>query len=494
MEKLKIIAEWFQKHGITLYIVGGACRDELMGLPIEDVDVCIVGGETAKDVENRLNECIFLAMVDDYTSVHGSFPIWIVEIDGVKYEFAMARKERLVGQTRQEFECEVNNVTIEEDLERRDLTINAIAKNIVTGELVDPFEGAFDIKHKILTPTSEAFKEDALRVYRAARFAAIYPDFTVTFKLKLYAKHCDYMQVSNERVGIELMKMFKKAKKPSRFFKFLRDICWLKYHFKEVYDLIGVPQSPIHHPEGDCYTHTMHCINAANGWFYRAVMLCHDLGKATTTTINGFPISSGLINDDTLKGNLLSGELKVKAIGHEKAGVPLTKSLLQRISFCSHKEIQKIACLVELHMLRGSINDKNYDKMVRRTLRKLMRYGLTWESIFHVTYYDLSGRPPRPVPSATVLTKELYWNHANELVRNGEMEPIVTGDELVNMGMEPGPEMGKIIKHALELQDRGTLRKDNWIKVLASAGYQFFRNIKTITNESSDISQDNRGE
>jgi tRNA nucleotidyltransferase (CCA-adding enzyme) len=469
MEKLKQIAEWFQSFGITLYQVGGSVRDELMNLPIEDIDVCVVGGHTAQEIAIKLYMLQGMNNITQFTPVHGSFPIWIVEIDGEKYEFAMARKERKVGQTRQEFECEVNNITIEEDLMRRDLTINAIAKNLVTGEIVDPYGGVQDIEYKLAIPVSKAFTEDSLRVYRAARFIAKF-ELEAGDSLILRCKECDHTKVSNERVGMELYKVFEQAKKPSLFFYFLKDIGWLEYHFPELHALIDVPQSPLHHPEGDAFTHTMHCIDAAQGWFYRAVMMCHDLGKATTTTINNVFYKTAY----TYPANFLDNQ-RINAYGHEEAGVELTKNMLKRIGFSSHDVIDQIACLVELHMIRAVMTDGNWDKIVRRTIRKLMKYNLTYKQLCMVVFYDLCGRPPKEKPDSYRLTMELHGFAAEDLEFSDAMEPIVRGSDLLDLGMEPGKEVGKILKHALELQDRGTLKKDNWHKVLKGAGYKIFQ-------------------
>jgi tRNA nucleotidyltransferase (CCA-adding enzyme) len=475
VEKLKQIASWLEKRGIQLYIVGGAVRDEIMGNPVEDVDICVVGGITAEIVQTYL-EAFKPEVIDNVTSVHGDFPIWIVEIDGEKYEFAMARKERKTGQSHQEFSTEVRDVTIEEDLMRRDFTMNAIAKNLITGEIIDPYDGQYDIHHKILRPVSAAFTEDPLRVIRAARFMSRF-EFHAAPSLIMYSKMMNKDEIkdgiSEERVGIELMKTMKTASKPSYFFEFLKEVGWLNPWFKEVADLIGVPQSPKHHPEGDVWVHTMKTIDVPNDWFFRTVMLCHDLGKATHTIIHGVNWRDWNWRD------LLTPDYKISSAGHEEAGVELTRNMLQRIHFTDHATIRKIACLVELHMTRGVISEKNYDKICRRTLRRLMKYDLDWMSLVKVTQYDLCGREPRRCPELHEVMADMYTSHIVQLKNNREMIPIVDGEKLLALGLKEGPEMGRIIKHALELQDRGTLKKDNWLKVLKGAGYQSLQNVTT---------------
>ncbi len=469
MQKIKNIAAWFSNYNIQLYVVGGYVRDEIMGTPSEDMDICLVGGGTAAIVSGKLEALKATGHIDTVTTVHGSFPIWIVEINGTKYEFAMARKERKLGQSRTEFETEVKDVTIEEDLMRRDFTINAIAKNVLTEEIIDPFYGRMAIRRKMLSPVSEAFKEDSLRVIRAARFISRF-QFTPTSLLKDYCRDLKPTDISAERVGMELMKTLKQVEKPSMFFNFLKEVGWLGYFFKELEDCIGVPQSPIHHPEGDVYTHTMHCIDAADGWFARTVMTCHDLGKAITTKVDGMDYKLAVRELRDIQQGSLSH--KVTAHGHEEAGVQLTYNMLKRIHFTDHSTIRRIGCFVELHMIRATMTQKNYDKLIRRTLRKLMHHNLTYPQLLYIIWCDLAGRPPKEPPSLSELYEQMHLDHARNLVINGEMEPIVTGEKLLEIGIPSGPEMGQMITKALELQDRGTLTKYNWRQVLHGAGFK----------------------
>lgn len=497
MNKLiQVAAHLKQLFKIDTYVVGGAVRDELLGKSPGDMDICLVGGVLPWNVMDALNYISGeVPGFQGFTTVHGSFPIWIVQIDDIKYEFAMARTERLTGESRTEFETKVHDVTIEEDLLRRDLTINAIAKNLLTGKIVDPYEGKFDIMYKIAKPVSTAFLEDNLRVLRAARFIATY-ELTPTPSLIDYCKRITpttaiinhkltVQLLSMERVGMEVKKLMEKAVKPSLFFDFLNQVGWLQPLFPEVYNLIGVPQSAKHHPEGDAYRHTMHTLDEATDPFIRIVMLCHDLGKATTTEVNGFPWNPpNCLAEDLLqlhKEQPLTNGLKISAHDHEKEGEILTRQMLQRIHYDSHKEIRKIECLVGLHMVRIHFVNKQrtIDKLVRRTLRRLMHYGLSYYQLVAVTWADMAGRPPIEPPTLAEVHELLHTEYALNLLINGDMNPIVTGKKLLALGISPTEEMGKIIEKALELQDRGTLTKDNWLKVLK--GTSMFQSLKTIS-------------
>ncbi len=178
-------------------------------------------------------------------------------------EFALARRETKTGIGHKEFEVDTKDVTIEEDLARRDITINAIAKNVLTGEIIDPFNGRKDIKKGIIKATTNAFKEDPLRVYRVARIATK-TKFKVeenTLKLMEELKP-ELNTLSKERVFVEFEKALKEDK-PSIFFEVLKQAKVLDVHFKEIFDLIGALQPVEYHPEGDSYNHTMIVLDKA---------------------------------------------------------------------------------------------------------------------------------------------------------------------------------------------------------------------------------------
>ena len=267
------IATEIEKAGGKLYLVGGAVRDEIMRKPIHDRDYCVVG----------LNQKEFEQLFPNAICRGKEFAVYDIEGE----EFALARKERKNGIGHKEFEIQQDkDITIEQDLERRDITINSIAKEVLTGEIIDPYNGEQDIKNKMIRMTSETFLEDPLRAYRVARFAATLA-FTVeeeTIQQMKYLRE-ELKQLSVERVFIE----FKKAlasQKPSIFFNTLKKANILDVHFKEIYDLIGKKQPEEYHPEGDSYSHTMlvvdHAIQLTQKLEIRYSCLVHDLGKGTT--------------------------------------------------------------------------------------------------------------------------------------------------------------------------------------------------------------------
>lgn len=267
------IAKKIQQAGGKLYLVGGALRDKLLGKENKDEDYCITG----------ITEEEFIKIFPEAKYIGKSFGVFILE----NKEFAMARTEKKIGIGHKEFEVKTNkNITIEEDLKRRDITINAIAEDVLTGKIIDPYNGEQDIKNKKIRAVSNAFGEDPLRVYRACRFAAEL-EFGVeenTLEM-MHLLRDELLTISKERVFEEVKKAIN-TDKPSIFFETLKKAKVLDIHFKEVYDLIGALQPEKYHPEGDSYNHTMialdNCAKITKDEVVRFCALVHDLGKGKT--------------------------------------------------------------------------------------------------------------------------------------------------------------------------------------------------------------------
>lgn len=267
------IAKTIQKNGGRLYLVGGAVRDELIGRNIYDKDYCVTG----------ISKEMFIKLFPNAKILGKSFEVFEIE----HAQFALARKEQKNGFGHKEFEIETGEeITIEQDLARRDITINAMAKDVLTGEIIDPFNGRKDIENKMIRATTNHFREDPLRVYRVARIAA-QTGFTVeenTLK-EMESLKKELTTLSKERVFVEFRKALETSK-PSIFFDVLRKANVLRVHFKEIYDLIGSLQPEEYHPEGDSYNHTMIVVDKSveltNDVAIRFACLVHDLGKGVT--------------------------------------------------------------------------------------------------------------------------------------------------------------------------------------------------------------------
>ena len=295
------------------YLVGGAVRDALMGLPVQDRDWVVVGATPQELLDQG------------YLPVGRDFPVFLHPV--TKEEYALARTERNTAPGYRGFAVHAApDVTLEDDLARRDLTINSIAVHACStgaggefalkiADLVDPYGGRQDIANKVLRHVTPAFREDPVRILRLARFAARFTDFSVapeTMELM-----CQMVQEGEadhlvaERVWQEISRGLMEAQ-PSRMFAVLRDCGALARLLPELDRLWGVPQSAEHHPEVDTGVHVMLVLDLAarmhTSLAVRFASLAHDLGKGTTPA-----------------------DVLPRHIGHEERGVRLLKGLCQRL-------------------------------------------------------------------------------------------------------------------------------------------------------------------
>ncbi|WCM19640.1 multifunctional CCA addition/repair protein [Paraburkholderia bryophila] len=292
---------------MKLYVVGGAVRDELLGVPVQDRDYVVVGATPEQMV------------AQGYRPVGKDFPVFLHP--QTHEEYALARTERKTAAGYHGFQFfYAPDVTLEEDLARRDLTINAMAREVrpdgeLTGPVIDPFNGQGDLQARLFRHVSGAFLEDPVRILRIARFAARFVDFTVeSDTLALMRKMVADGEVDAlvaERVWQEVSRGLME-KKPSRMFEVLRACGALARILPEVDALYGVPQRADYHPEVDTGVHVMMVVDHAAHQGYalpvRFAALTHDLGKATTP-------------QDVLP----------RHIGHEERSVNLLKPLCERL-------------------------------------------------------------------------------------------------------------------------------------------------------------------
>ncbi len=258
------------------YVVGGAVRDRLLGLPVNDHDWVVVGSTP---------EAMVAA---GYKPVGRDFPVFLHP--ETHEEYALARTERKSGRGYHGFQFQAApDVTIEQDLARRDLTINAIAEDPETGALIDPYGGQRDLQAKVLRHVSEAFADDPVRLLRLARLAARYAGFHIapeTLALcERMVKAGEVDALVPERVWQELSRGLMEQR-PDRMLEVLRGCGALERLLPEVDRLWGVPQPEAHHPEVDTGVHLLMVLRMAARLqaplAVRFACLCHDLGKGTT--------------------------------------------------------------------------------------------------------------------------------------------------------------------------------------------------------------------
>jgi len=254
---------------MKIYRVGGCVRDWLMGITPRDYDYVVVGSTP--------EEMLSLG----YTQVGSSFPVFLHP--ETKEEYALARSEISTGPLHTDFAVDFSpNTSLEDDLKRRDLTINAIAFDVETGEFIDPYGGLEDIENKVVRATSSAFAEDPLRVYRVARFmATLEGEWTLdsfTFAMmKELAPSLTYMHIN--RRWTEFSKMLSHPKAKVRNWFIVLEALGVEYVMKDMHD---IPQPALHHPEGDVWEHIMQVVEAGGEYcsgIVRYGALLHDIGK-----------------------------------------------------------------------------------------------------------------------------------------------------------------------------------------------------------------------
>ncbi|HEK2693489.1 TPA: multifunctional CCA addition/repair protein [Proteus mirabilis] len=310
---------------MKIYLVGGAVRDQLLNLPVKDRDWVVVGATP----ETLLQQ--------GYQQVGKDFPVFLHP--DTHEEYALARTERKSGSGYTGFTCyAAPDVTLEDDLQRRDLTINAIAYS-AKGEYIDPYHGIDDIHAKLLRHVSDAFSEDPLRVLRVARFAARF----APLGFKIAPETMSLMQEmtnSGELNALTAERVWKETEKalhsqaPQVYFEILHQCGALKILFPEINALFGVPAPKKWHPEIDTGIHTMMVLAMASRLTddiaVRFSALCHDLGKGVTPVEN-WPHHHG----------------------HGPAGVPLVEALCQRYRIPNQiRDLAKLAAKYHDHLHR----------------------------------------------------------------------------------------------------------------------------------------------
>lgn len=379
---------------MKIYLVGGAVRDKLLGRPIQDRDFVVVGATPEE----------LLAL--GYKPVGGDFPVFLHP--KTREEYALARTERKSGRGYKGFTFHAApDVTLEDDLRRRDLTINAIAED-ERGHLIDPFGGARDLADGILRHVSPAFAEDPLRVLRVARFAARF-DFRVADETLALMREVsaggELLELAPERVWMEFERALGEAK-PRRFIEVLREAGALEALFPEIDRLFGVPQPEEHHPEIDTGVHTLMVLDQAARLSpdpeVRFAALLHDLGKGETPR-QEWPAHRG----------------------HEERGVLLISALCDRYRVPNaYRELAILAG--RYHLLCHRANELSSSRLLELLeSTDAFRRPDRFEKFLIACEADARGRAgfeDRPYPQAKLLRRSLKAAidiNVNELIERG---------------------------------------------------------------------------
>jgi len=436
------IATLIQKKGGHFLLVGGTVRDLFIQETPLELDAEVRGLST-----EQLIDCLHPLYPTD--QVGKSFGV--LKLKGLPVEIALPRTEIKTGSGHKGFSIEVDpHLPFEQAALRRDFTINAMGLDPLTGEIKDPFRGEDDLKEKILRHVSTAFSEDPLRVLRGMQFAA-------RFSLQAHSKTIELCQeielegLASERIFGEWKKLIIQGVSISKGLNFLRQTKWLRF-FPELQAMVDCPQDPIWHPEGDVWTHTLHCLDSfakkriGEEWEDLVVglaVLCHDIGKPLTTKIGE--------------------DGRIRSPKHEPMGEEPTRNFLSRMTN-QNDLIEQVVPLVRRHLApRTFYNDQASDGAIRRLARQVIRI----DRLVRVADADISGRPPREdtFPEGPWLLKR-----SEELkVQDSAPLPIIMGRHLIERGLTPSPDFSRILEKCFEAQLDGTFtEQQGGLQYLAS--------------------------
>ena len=430
----QMVARLVSEKGGHTYYVGGFVRDALIGRENKDVDI-EVHGITPACLEEILDS------VGQRLSMGESFGIF--GLKGYSLDIAMPRKEEVRGQGHRDFDIFVDPfIGTHAAARRRDFTCNALMQDVLTGEIVDHFGGAEDLRTGILRHVNdESFAEDPLRVLRAAQFAARF-GFRVAEETVAICRKMELQHLPSERIEGELKKALLKADKPSIFFEVLRQMDQLDVWFPELKALIGVQQNPVYHSEGDVWTHTMMVLDEAaklrsraeNPYWFMLSALTHDFGKAVCTEE-----SDGILH----------------AYQHEIAGLPLAETFLRRIT----RETKLIAYVLNMVQLHMKPNTAAGARSASKVTTRMYDQSVDPEGLVCIALADDRGR----ITQAPATDHEAFLLERLEIFRERMAQPYVMGKDLIEAGLTPGVEFTEILAHAHKLRLAG-VPKDSALK------------------------------
>ena len=434
LEPARAIAAAVAEAGGRAWIVGGFVRDRLLGLDPKDLDLEIFGIAEAELP-------VLLARFGRVEPVGQSFPVYKVGAVDV----ALPRRESKTGRGHRGFSVEGDpGMSFADAAGRRDFTINAIGLDPLTGEHIDPFSGRADLEARRLRVVDPArFGDDSLRVLRAVQFVGRF-GLQVDPETRALLADIPLDDLPAERIWGEIEKLLLRATAPSLGLTLALDLHVIARLFPELLALVGCPQEPEWHPEGDVWVHTLMAVDQARTRIDDlarpgkiAVMLgamCHDLGKpATTAVIDG----------------------RIRSLGHEEAGVAPATSLLDRLNVNSIDGVdvrREVLAITAHHLKPGAwfkIRDEVGDGAFRRLAQKV---NMEW--LARVAKSDCLGRTG-PFDCSAM---DWFVDKALRLgVEHQPPRPLLLGRHLLDLGVAPGPAMGELLKQIYERQLDGEI-------------------------------------
>jgi len=416
-------------------MVGGSVRDRLLGIRSKDYDLEVYGIEPSR-LRSLLEQIATVNTVGEHFAVYKlTSPGGRVEID-----VTIPRRESKSGRGHRGFVIEGDPwMSFEEAARRRDFTINAILYDPLTDETVDPYGGRSDLEHRALRAVApDTFVEDSLRVLRAVQLAARFRMSIATETVAL-CRAIDLSDLPHERVWGEMEKLLTRADRPSIGLRAALDLGVLDKLFPEVRAMVGCPQDPQLHPEGDVFTHTLLCLDRAAEIALDlskekriVVMLaafCHDLGKPVTTA-------------------LIDG--RVQAPGHDCKGIAPTRAVMDRLGLYTLGGYRVRAHVMALvaHHLKPEQFYRDRDRVTDGDFRRLA-LKIEIDLLHRLARADALARGA----ASSEAGPDWFIARARALsVEHGAPAPLLKGRHLIEAGFEPGPKMGEILRRVYDLQ------------------------------------------
>ncbi len=432
-------------HGGTAYLVGGAVRDLVLDKPLKDLDI-EVHGLTLESVKAILEMYGFVDLVGK------SFGV--LRVRNLDVDWSLPRTDSVGRKPTVSIDPHMG---IEAALRRRDVTMNAMALDLHTFQLIDPFNGLADIEERRLrTPDVTFFVEDPLRFYRVMQFIGRF-EMMPDDELNGVCAKMSLKGLSRERICDEFEKLLLKSARPSLGLRWLVSIGRIRELLPELGALLTVEQDPGWHPEGDVFEHTMQVVDAAAQLQYSSkreklvillAALCHDVGKAIRTKIYDGHIAN---------------------LGHAQAGIPIAKKLLSRITL-KKDLIPAVLKLVDYHMAPFLFIKDNAGPAAYKRLAKKLSPDVTIEMLAKLARADRMGRNPQkgaPLPQNGEDDITLFLERAREvLVATQPEQALLQGRDFLDV-VAPGKELGVCVARAYELQiDQGIKDKDQLKKMV----------------------------
>lgn len=415
-----------RKAGGRAWVVGGAVRDALLHLPVTDLDVEI-HGIAAGDLEE------LLARHFDLDAVGRAFGV--LKLRGLPFDVSLPRTESKSGLGHRGFLVRSDPyLGLDAAARRRDFTINAIACDPLTGELADPLGGRTDLQERRLRHCSPAFAEDPLRVLRGMQFAARF-DLEPDPDTVALCSTIEPEGLPRERIWHEWRKLLLRGRTPSRGLKFLRDTGWLRY-YPPLAALVGLPQDPIHHPEGDVYTHTGLCLDAfaarrtgeeTEDLVVGLAVLCHDMGKP-------------LVQRREPDG-------RIRTPGHGAQAEQLVKDFLAELT----GQPDLVAAVLPLVLYHGQPVQLFRQQAGEGAIRRLATAVGRIDRLLRVARADQEGRAAASQSEHPALAW-LAESAARLKVMDAQPRPLIMGRHLRRRGLKSGPRYGQILRACYEAQ------------------------------------------